>query len=191
MLEHLGNPVTRRWEFGPSISWHFPTRVDRARVRATEAGAAAALARFDGVVLDEGGPIHILPALATPALGVPLLVPGQLLYLAQAQQGPVFQGISHPGFILPRHCGVKSQVIEIPLPGPIPAELAAAVAQALFILLAHLPGLACQVLPAWLLAPGPVKQQGPHAVPGRVREPLLFESSKGLLGLSLGIRPVC
>lgn len=52
MLEHLGNPVTRRWEFGPSISWHFPTRVDRARVRATEAGAAAALARFDGVVLD-------------------------------------------------------------------------------------------------------------------------------------------
>ncbi|MCX4199208.1 TolC family protein, partial [Methylobacterium organophilum] len=52
MLEHLGNPVTRRWEFGPSISWHFPTRVDRARIRATEAGAAAALARFDGVVLD-------------------------------------------------------------------------------------------------------------------------------------------
>ena len=33
MLEHLGKPVTRRWEFGPSISWHFPTRVDRARVR--------------------------------------------------------------------------------------------------------------------------------------------------------------
>lgn len=52
MLEHLGNPVTRRWEFGPSISWHFPTRVDRARIRATEAEGAAALARFDGVVLD-------------------------------------------------------------------------------------------------------------------------------------------
>lgn len=38
--------------FEAKISWHFPTRVDRARVRATEAGAAAALARFDGVVLN-------------------------------------------------------------------------------------------------------------------------------------------
>lgn len=52
MLEHMGDPITRRWSFGPSISWHFPTRVDRARVRAMEAGADAALARFDGVVLD-------------------------------------------------------------------------------------------------------------------------------------------
>ncbi|WP_312597017.1 TolC family protein, partial [Stutzerimonas nitrititolerans] len=51
-LEHMGDPITRRWSFGPSISWHFPTRVDRARVRAMEAGADAALARFDGVVLD-------------------------------------------------------------------------------------------------------------------------------------------
>lgn len=52
MLEHMGDPITRRWSFGPSISWHFPTRVDRARVRAMEAGADVALARFDGVVLD-------------------------------------------------------------------------------------------------------------------------------------------
>ncbi|HCJ29281.1 MAG TPA: RND transporter [Pseudomonas sp.] len=52
MLEHLADPITRRWEFGPAISWHFPTRVDRARVRAMEAGADAALARFDGTVLD-------------------------------------------------------------------------------------------------------------------------------------------
>ncbi|PZR52215.1 MAG: RND transporter, partial [Stutzerimonas stutzeri] len=52
MLEHLGDAVTRRWAFGPSISWHVPTQVDRARVRAMEAGADAALARFDGVVLE-------------------------------------------------------------------------------------------------------------------------------------------
>ena len=52
MLEHMGDPITRRWAFGPHIAWHFPTQVDRARVRATEAGADAALARFDGVVLD-------------------------------------------------------------------------------------------------------------------------------------------
>jgi len=52
MLEHLGDAVTQRWAFGPSISWHFPTQVDRARVRAMEAGADAALARFDGVVLE-------------------------------------------------------------------------------------------------------------------------------------------
>ena len=52
MLEHLGDAVTQRWAFGPSISWHVPTQVDRARVRAMEAGADAALARFDGVVLE-------------------------------------------------------------------------------------------------------------------------------------------
>ncbi|EIK52363.1 outer membrane efflux protein [Stutzerimonas stutzeri TS44] len=52
MLEHMGDPITRRWAFGPHIAWHFPTQVDRARVRATEAGADAALARFDGVVLE-------------------------------------------------------------------------------------------------------------------------------------------
>ena len=52
MLEHLADPITRRWAFGPSISWHIPTEVDRARIRAMNAGAEAALARFDGVVLD-------------------------------------------------------------------------------------------------------------------------------------------
>ncbi len=52
MLEHIADPMTRRWEFGPSISWHIPTKVDHARVRAMEAGADAALARFDGVVLN-------------------------------------------------------------------------------------------------------------------------------------------
>lgn len=52
MLEHIGDPITRRWTFGPRIAWHIPTRVDRARVRAMQAGADAALARFDGVVLE-------------------------------------------------------------------------------------------------------------------------------------------
>ncbi|HAO73496.1 MAG TPA: RND transporter, partial [Pseudomonas sp.] len=52
MLEHLGDAVTQRWAFGPSISWQVPTQVDRARLRAMEAGADAALARFDGVVLE-------------------------------------------------------------------------------------------------------------------------------------------
>lgn len=52
MLEHIADPITRRWAFGPSISWHIPTEVDRARIRAMDAGADAALARFDGVVLD-------------------------------------------------------------------------------------------------------------------------------------------
>lgn len=51
MLKHIGDPITRRWGFGPHIAWHIPTQVDRARIRATQAGADAALARFDGVVL--------------------------------------------------------------------------------------------------------------------------------------------
>lgn len=52
MLEHMGDPITRAWDWMPSISWHIPTGVDRARIRAREAGAEAALARFDGVVLN-------------------------------------------------------------------------------------------------------------------------------------------
>jgi multidrug efflux system outer membrane protein len=52
MLEHMGEAITRRWSLMPEISWHFPTQVDRARIRAREAGADAALARFDGVVLN-------------------------------------------------------------------------------------------------------------------------------------------
>src|SRR5690606_16859909 len=50
MLEHMGDPITRHWSFGPSISWHFPTRVDQARLRAMEAGADAALGHCDGAV---------------------------------------------------------------------------------------------------------------------------------------------
>lgn len=50
--DYIGTGLTRRWMFGPKIMWHFPTGVDRARVRASEAGAGAALAHFDGVVLN-------------------------------------------------------------------------------------------------------------------------------------------
>lgn len=40
------------WGVGPSVSWRFPNMAGpRARVRAAEAGAAAALASFDSVVL--------------------------------------------------------------------------------------------------------------------------------------------
>lgn len=51
MTDHIGDPITREWALMPSIAWHFPTQVDHARIRASEAGADAALARFDGVVL--------------------------------------------------------------------------------------------------------------------------------------------
>lgn len=52
ITDYIGTGLTRRWMFGPKIMWHFPTGVDRARVRAAEAGAGAALAHFDGVVLN-------------------------------------------------------------------------------------------------------------------------------------------
>lgn len=52
MTEHIGDAITREWSWMPSLSWHIPTKVDYARIRASEAGADAALARFDGVVLN-------------------------------------------------------------------------------------------------------------------------------------------
>jgi NodT family efflux transporter outer membrane factor (OMF) lipoprotein len=40
------------WGVGPALSWTFPNQaVPRARIRQAKAGAAAALARFDGIVL--------------------------------------------------------------------------------------------------------------------------------------------
>jgi len=51
MMQDIGHGITKRWLLGPHIAWHIPTGVDHARVRASEAGADAALARFDGVVL--------------------------------------------------------------------------------------------------------------------------------------------
>ncbi|WP_406850238.1 efflux transporter outer membrane subunit, partial [Chromobacterium phragmitis] len=52
LLEHAGEDRTRRWSLGPLISWTLPDSGARARVKAAEAGADAALAHFDGVVLN-------------------------------------------------------------------------------------------------------------------------------------------
>lgn len=52
ILDHLGEPATNRWGFGPLISWTIPTNGARARIREAEASTQAALAHFDGVVLN-------------------------------------------------------------------------------------------------------------------------------------------
>ncbi|MFC4342822.1 efflux transporter outer membrane subunit [Cupriavidus numazuensis] len=52
LLDDFGKAPTREWSFGPLISWTFPTRGAQARLRATEAGADAALAQFDQTVLN-------------------------------------------------------------------------------------------------------------------------------------------
>lgn len=52
ILEHLGEDRTQRWGLGPLISWQLPDSGARARVKAAHADADAALARFDGVVLN-------------------------------------------------------------------------------------------------------------------------------------------
>jgi len=52
ILENLGEPATNRWGFGPQISWSIPTNGTRARIRMAEASTQAALANFDGVVLN-------------------------------------------------------------------------------------------------------------------------------------------
>jgi NodT family efflux transporter outer membrane factor (OMF) lipoprotein len=48
----LGTQPTDRWAFGPLISWNFPINGARGRVLETKYGAQAALAHFDGVVLN-------------------------------------------------------------------------------------------------------------------------------------------
>ena len=48
---HLGEPATQTFGFGPLISWHIPDAGSKARVKMAEADEQAALARFDGVVL--------------------------------------------------------------------------------------------------------------------------------------------
>jgi len=51
-LSQLGTNIGRAWGLGPSISWSFPNMAGpRARVRQSTAIQAAALARFDSVVL--------------------------------------------------------------------------------------------------------------------------------------------
>jgi NodT family efflux transporter outer membrane factor (OMF) lipoprotein len=52
ILEDLGTSPTARWNFGPLISWTFPANGARGRVREAAAASNAALARFDGVVLN-------------------------------------------------------------------------------------------------------------------------------------------
>jgi NodT family efflux transporter outer membrane factor (OMF) lipoprotein len=51
-LKHLGEDTTNRWGFGPLISWTIPGNGARARVRESEVSTQAALAHFDGVVLN-------------------------------------------------------------------------------------------------------------------------------------------
>jgi NodT family efflux transporter outer membrane factor (OMF) lipoprotein len=52
VLEDLGTQPTDYWRFGPLISWTFPTNGARGRVREAQDASTAALARFDGVVLN-------------------------------------------------------------------------------------------------------------------------------------------
>lgn len=52
ILDNLGEPSTNRWGFGPLVSWTIPTNGTRARIREAEASTQAALAHFDGVVLN-------------------------------------------------------------------------------------------------------------------------------------------
>ncbi|MCW3481899.1 efflux transporter outer membrane subunit [Neisseriaceae bacterium JH1-16] len=52
VLDHIGEGRTQRWGIGPLISWTIPDSGSRARVKAAEADTDAALAYFDGVVLN-------------------------------------------------------------------------------------------------------------------------------------------
>lgn len=52
LAEDLGTSQTDYWRFGPLISWSFPTNGARGRVRETRDASTAALAHFDGVVLN-------------------------------------------------------------------------------------------------------------------------------------------
>lgn len=52
LLGDIGTPAANRWNIGPLIAWNFPAAGARARVREAGASADAALARFDGVVLN-------------------------------------------------------------------------------------------------------------------------------------------
>ncbi len=45
-------PSAEFWNFGPTISWSLPDGASRARIKAANANANAALAHFDGVVLN-------------------------------------------------------------------------------------------------------------------------------------------
>jgi len=52
ILKELGEPSTNRWGFGGVINWSIPSNGARARIHMAEASNQAALAHFDGVVLN-------------------------------------------------------------------------------------------------------------------------------------------
>jgi NodT family efflux transporter outer membrane factor (OMF) lipoprotein len=52
LASDIDSPDTNHWAFGPLLNWTFPTNGARERVRAAGADADAALAHFDGVVLN-------------------------------------------------------------------------------------------------------------------------------------------
>jgi NodT family efflux transporter outer membrane factor (OMF) lipoprotein len=51
-ITQLGMPSAETWSVGPLISWTFPLESEQARVEGADAAAKAALAHFDGVVLN-------------------------------------------------------------------------------------------------------------------------------------------
>ena len=52
LLTDLGSPAAQEWAWGPLISWTFPLESEHARVDEAGEAAKAALAHFDGVVLN-------------------------------------------------------------------------------------------------------------------------------------------
>lgn len=52
LLEDFGQAPTRQWSIGPLLTWSIPASGARARVRASQAEARAALAQFDQTVFD-------------------------------------------------------------------------------------------------------------------------------------------
>jgi len=52
ILDDLGKPSTNRWGFGPLLNWTVPSNGSRSRIHEAEASTQAAMARFDGVVLN-------------------------------------------------------------------------------------------------------------------------------------------
>jgi len=52
LLSDIGSGAANRWSLGSLITWTVPGGGERARIRQASAGADAALARFDGVVLN-------------------------------------------------------------------------------------------------------------------------------------------
>jgi len=49
---HLGEPATQSFGIGPLIQWHIPDAGAKARIKMAEADEQAALAQFDGAVLN-------------------------------------------------------------------------------------------------------------------------------------------